>query len=374
MNLLKIISQKVTMLKEFVEIGSEGTWPGLVRYLYYKMLTKIDIGSADRGNNKEHGIGIVGAGTYVASIHLPCLKSLSVPFFGITSLHGKTASALKRIYKFSQTHQNIDTLLSDNFCDYVLIASPHYLHPEHIIKALSYGKYTYCEKPAAIDKKGINLLLSKSTCDSNAHKVMIGFNRRFSPAIQELNRVEWFVNKKTPMEILYRVNFGQRTDNSMSDKDIGGGRLHGAVCHYVDLISYLVRSRIVSVSAVAVGIDGFQDDNTFMANIYLDDGSIAGLSFTSEGQRGMGYKEDLVLTCDGHYARITDFKKLYIDKKVIKYRRHTYGNLNCMRAFINSMKNNESTPISLVEGIEATIVTLAIEESIYNKGQRIYIA
>jgi polar amino acid transport system substrate-binding protein len=170
------------------------------------------------------------------------------------------------------------------------------------------------------------------------------------------------------MEIHYRVNFGEKVDNAMSNTLIGGGRIHGAGCHYVDLIEYIVGSKVTHVSAASPMFDGNVDLNTFVATLHHEDGSIASLVFTSEGKRKNDTKEEIFISCQGHNARLVDFQELRLDRKKYRYFRHRYGALDTMRKFIYARNQNEAVPVSLSDGINATIVTLAIEKSIHNNG------
>ena len=168
--------------------------------------------------------------------------------------------------------------------DAVLIGSPHKLHPSHLHYFIKKKNYIYCEKPVAIDVKGLEFLKENVIKYKNKSNIMIGFNRRFAPLIQKLKQIDHFKNQK--LEITYRVNFGQYIQNNLTDEKIGGGRIIGTCCHYVDLIAYISNSQIVEVSAFGIkNSDGTQNENTFTALLRLSNGSVATLIFTSLGER-----------------------------------------------------------------------------------------
>ena len=79
---------------------------------------------------------------------------------------------------------------------------------------------------------------------------MIGFNRRFAPLVKKIKKENWL--NKNKLEIQYRVNFGQMVDNDLNNKNIGGGRLIGTCCHYVDLMEYICNAKITQVSAIGM--------------------------------------------------------------------------------------------------------------------------
>ncbi len=360
-----------TLFSEFKCLAVEGSFWGALKYFHFKHLCRkanIKI-KTNRRTSLNKGIGIVGAGTYTASIHLPCLKILHQPIHAINSASGKSARALAHIYNIEKVHHKIQDLIADPRCDSLLISTPHYLHPDHILLAIDSGLYTYCEKPVAINASGLDMLIKKGLHHPSASKIMIGFNRRFAPAITCLRQEKWLKERSTPAVIHYKVNFGSRVENAMSDPKIGGGRIHGAACHYVDMISFLADSPIDTVSAVAVsGKDNKPDDNSFVVIMKLADGSIANLLFNSESLREYDAKEEICIYCDGHVARVVDYRKLYLDGKSHCFYRHSYGAKFAMQAFLRAKENNELVPIGLSDGIVATQVTLAIQESLNNGG------
>lgn len=348
------------------EIYRESTFLGAVRYLRFKSSNSTNHNQSLALQKHSRGLGIVGVGNYVASIHLPCLRALGEPIFAVTSYSLGSARTIAKVYGIGVVCQDIEEMASDSRCEGLLIATPHYLHPGNILAALKAGVYAYCEKPAAIDRAGIEAIQTLGLSHPSASKVMIGFNRRFSPAVTQLISTPWLESRAKPLEIHYRVNFGSRVNNMMSDPNRGGGRLHGAACHYVDLISFIANSRITRVSAMAIS-DG--DENTFSAVFSLMDGSLASLTFTSEGDRRFDAKEEIMISCDQHVARIINFNTLKIDNKTYKFHRHIYGAIFAMTAFLDAKKNGNSVPVGLADGIAATIVTLAIQKSIEGNGE-----
>ena len=140
---------------------------------------------------------------------------------------------------------------------------------------------------------------------------MIGFNRRFSPAIKKISTLDCILRRKKPLEITYRVNFGKRINNSMSNTSSGGGRLIGAGCHYVDLICHIVGKEIKYLFA-----QSSKDEDTFSVLFRFVDNSIATLIFTSDGNRNFDTKEEIFISSDGQNIRIKDFKNLKINKKI----------------------------------------------------------
>lgn len=359
------MTRLLQMVTAFWNIYRDGTWLGTVRYIHFKFIRTIPESCWDASAGPARGLGIIGAGNYVASIHLPCLRALGESIYAVASRSEDSARALAKVYGMGVIYLGLEEMVADPCCEALLIATPHYLHAENILTALNAGLYTYCEKPVAIDEVGVERIATQGLAHPSTSKVMIGFNRRFSPAVAQLRRASWLQERTKPMEIHYRVNFGSRVDNMMSDPKRGGGRIHGAACHYVDMIAFLADSPIIQVSAMAIG-NG--DDNSFVSVMKLNDGSLASLTFTSEGSRRYDAKEEIMISCEQHTARIKNFNKLRVDRKAYTFYRHTYGAMASMRAFLDAKNFLSSVPVGLAEGVAATRVTLAIQKSLQRGG------
>lgn len=358
------------LLKEIYTIARETSLMGAMRYIRYKLLCKKNI-SYHSTTQPNKGLTIIGAGTYTASIHLPVLRILNQPITAIGSASGKTATALAKIYKIPLALETTDDASLLQCANSLLFTTPHNLHPENIVFSLKHNLYSYCEKPVAINQQGIEKIQETLKDHPNQNRVMIGFNRRFSPAIRQLIREPWLTTRTQPLEIHYRVNFGPRVDNAMSNPEIGGGRIHGAACHYIDLISYISNANITNVSCISPTIGQTVDPNTFTAILSLSDGSIASLTFSSEGSRHTDDKEMIKISSSGHNVTIQNFNTLIIDRKRFRYYKHNYGALNCMRAFLNAEKRKQPCPITLIDGIKATRVSIALEKSLQNNGAQV---
>lgn len=368
------MSRLTELLSELWQIGREGTWAGAFRYVRFKRLGPVKEAEWVPPSGPERGLGIVGAGNYLASMHLACLRALGAPLYAVASGSGDSARAISRVYRIGVVHSNIEEMLTDKCCEGLLIATPHHLHPPHILAALKSGLYTYCEKPVAIDETGIGLLEAQGLNHPGAGKIMIGLNRRFAPAVSMLRHETWLQRREQPVEMHYRVNFGPKVNNTMSDPLIGGGRIHGAACHYVDLITFLVGAPVVRVSAMAASVGGRIDENTFAATLMLADGSVASLSFTSEGHRRFSSKEEVMLSCGKHVARIVDYAELSVDGRRHRFFRHRYGALNAMSAFLAAKRSGVNVPVGLADGIAATKITLAIQSSLRHNGEPVDVA
>ena len=71
---------------------------------------------------------------------------------------------------------------------------------------------------------------------------MVGFNRRFSPHGKKLKSL---LAEETNPKVLFTVNAGSiPSSHWIKDKEIGGGRIIGECCHFIDLIRYLAAAQL----------------------------------------------------------------------------------------------------------------------------------
>lgn len=321
---------------------------GAMFFLAYK-LQLFRIAQLIIGNKKNiKTIDVIGCGTYALTRHIPILSKKRVY---ISSISTRTSSVALNL--------NINSnILKTGKSDYLLISSPPYLHTQHLMQNYNGYNKIYYEKPVCIDETGLENLkhcLNKNPKLDNV--ITVGFNRRNAPAtIKACKFLSQCLGKS---EITYRVNFGLRLLNDMSDVKIGGGRLIGACCHYVDLIEHLIGAKIKSVFATSISTTNFDTINSILT---LDDGSIATLIFTSESVRPKVGKEVINISKNGHNLQITDFRWLKLNNKTVKFNFNFDGSFKTWDHFLQADINEKYIPLS--DGIHATEITFAIKESI----------
>ena len=198
--------------------------------------------------------------------------------------------------------------------------------------------------------------------------LMIGFNRRFSPLVKTLK-------KKLgtgPMSMVYRINAGAIPKESwIQDPDIGGGRILGEVCHFIDLLTYINGSLPVRVSGMAVpDPNGFND--TVVVSLQFENGSVGTVSYFANGSKELP-KEYLEVFASGATAILNDFKSLSIytrgkpsKKKLLNQNK---GQKEMVRAFVDGLLSEGSSPIPEAEIFAVTRCTFRVLDSIKNGSQ-----
>jgi predicted dehydrogenase len=138
---------------------------------------------------------------------------------------------------------------------------------------------------------------------------MVGFNRRFAPLARELRTR---LGGRGPMVITYRVNAGRLPASHWThDPDVGGGRIVGEVCHFVDFASFLSDGMPTGASAVAVGGGSEPREDSLLGTVRLSDGSIAQIAYTAFGDSELS-KERVELLGEAGAAVLDDFRQLDI--------------------------------------------------------------
>ena len=200
--------------------------------------------------------------------------------------------------------------------------------------------------------------------------VMVGFNRRFAPHIQKLKSI---LSNKQAVAINYRINARMiPPEHWIHQKQIGGGRIVGEVCHFIDLVSFIAGSKIISVSANEL-INANHLRDTLIINLKMENGSIANISYFSNGSKELS-KEFLEIFSNGQSIVINDFKTMSVYGKSIhtsSLRSQDKGHKKEIATFLEAIKKGKENPIPFNETFDAMLTTFKVEESISKNGERI---
>jgi predicted dehydrogenase/threonine dehydrogenase-like Zn-dependent dehydrogenase len=309
---------------------------------------------------EDANVGFIGAGSFAQGFLLPNMKGYC-NFIGVATGRGNTAKYVGDKYGFNYLADSGEEIVKDSKINTVFITTRHNLHTENVLKSIHNNKHVFVEKPLAMNEEELNEI--KTAYDETDKKhVMVGFNRRFSPAVQELKKVFLKPQKKS---ILIRVNSGvMPVDHWVNDPEIGGGRIIGEGCHFIDLAMFLADSRIVSVSADAMK-DANDLNNTVSINLKMENGSIASINYFANGNKSVT-KEYIEVFSGGTVAQIDDFKTLKIFGKKTKKYKYTQdkGHADGVQAFLKSIKDSKVCPIPFEESYLSMLATFKVNQSI----------
>jgi len=191
--------------------------------------------------------------------------------------------------------------------------------------------------------------------------LLVGFNRRFAPLSRRL--ASFFAERKSPLAMIYRVNAGPVPASSwIRDPAVGGGRIVGEVCHFVDMLSFLAGAPPVRVQAVAAGSHG---DPQLSATLTFGDGSIGTIVYGGEGDPSFP-KERLEAMGSGRIAALDDFRSLEMSANGKRSHARSLGDKGHREeaeAFVEAVSGGTASPIALDSLCATSLATLAIEEA-----------
>jgi len=327
------------------------------------------------GTRQSQAVGkinmaFIGAGSYAMNSLFPNIpKDPDVVLKGVMDISGTHAKTVADKYGFEFCTSDEDDIFDNEGINTVYIATRHDSHAEYVIKSLKAGKHVAVEKPLCLRESELEDI--RKTYDSmskgkNPPFVMVGFNRRFSQLTAILK--EHF--GKGPMAMMYRINSGYiPPDSWIQDKDIGGGRILGEVCHFVDLLSFLNESFPEYVFANVMSSPENMDD-TVSINLKFRNGSIGTISYFSNGSQSL-FKEYIEVYKTGLTGIMRNFKELEIfgnGKKVKKkLLSQDKGQRKMLKVFIGAIKEGKQSPIEFEDIYSTTKTTFKIIESIRTK-------
>ncbi|ULQ54432.1 bi-domain-containing oxidoreductase [Flavihumibacter fluvii] len=309
-------------------------------------------------------IGFIGAGSFAQSYLIPNVKSGGGSLDGVVTSRGITAKNVANKFGFNFCSSEQQDILTKENINTIFIATPHSSHAALVIKALSANKHVYVEKPLAINDDQLAGVVD--AMKKNHRTLMVGFNRRFAPISKRI-RAE-MENAGEPMVINIRVNAGLiPKDHWIQHPDIGGGRIIGEMCHFIDLMQYFTGAEPEKVYADCLSSDNNKTtpaDNISIV-VKFKDGSIGNLTYLANGEKGMP-KELIEVFCAGKIGVINDFKDgiLYSNGKEIKLKSAGKGHKEEVHEFLAALKNGGKSPISFRSVCLTTLTTFRIVDSL----------
>jgi predicted dehydrogenase len=283
-------------------------------------------------------LGVIGAGNYAQGVLLPQFKANSdVALRVVCTATGAKAQKAAEKFRFEACTADWREVIADKSVNAVLIATRHDLHAPIVCEALKAGKTVFCEKPLCLREEQLAEIIRIIDETKNA-RLMVGFNRRFAsfaPRTREL---------PTPLVMRYRVSVAPLPRGHwVNDPEVGGGRILGEVCHFVDFLQFAARAKPVRVFA-----QGFGGDNV-QVSLRFADGSVGAVDYFDVADPSLG-KEYFEAFGGGKNLVVEDFR----DK----------GQAEEVRRFVEAAKSGGPMPIPLEEIIASTRATFGVLQSI----------
>jgi predicted dehydrogenase len=229
----------------------------------------------------------------------------------------------------------------------------------------------YVEKPLALNREQlteVETAYAKSAAQGAAPIILVGFNRRFSPHVQRMR--EMLRETQGPKSLSLLMNAGAiHPDHWTQDPQVGGGRILGEACHFIDLARFLVGARIVGASAGAIrGSSGAApSQDTAQISLEFEDGSIASIQYFANGHRSFP-KERVEVFASGRILQLENFRVLrgfgWPGFRGFRTWRQDKGHAACVQAFLRAVGSGGPSPIPADEIFEVSRVAIDVAEGL----------
>lgn len=321
---------------------------------------------SERSPAQNVSLGVIGAGNYASRILIPAFKASGAHLRSIASAGGTSSALHGSALGFEQATTDIDALLADDQINMVAIATRHNAHARAVVAALRADKHVFVEKPLAMTFA--ELADIEAACATSNRLLMVGFNRRFSPHIVKLSALLRAVSE--PKSFVMTVNAGAiPATHWTQDPAVGGGRIIGEACHFIDLLRYLADAPITSVYARSMGrskaLAVTEDKVTIMLG--FADGSIGTIHYLANGPAALP-KERLEVFASGRAIQLDNFIKMtgvgwpgFSKQSLWKQDK---GQTACAAAFVDAISTANTPPIPLGELFEVARVTIQAAEMV----------
>ncbi|MEZ2415476.1 bi-domain-containing oxidoreductase [Muriicola sp. E247] len=368
-NVEPLITQK-TPLEKYLEVyGNMSASDAIASILEYEKnpdsSTTIEVSKPKAFSKSKAVIGIIGAGNFTGMTLLPILKKINADARYIISSKGLSGTSLAKKYSIAKSGTNYTDVLKDPEVDTLIITTRHNLHSQMVIEGLKANKHVFVEKPLAINTSELDLI--EETYKASSGSLMVGFNRRFSPHIVKMKSL--LGSTETPISIIATMNAGFIPENSwVHDMAIGGGRIIGEACHYIDLLSYLTGSEVTAVCANSLGTT--PKENTDIASLLLkfQNGSNGVINYFSNGSKSYS-KERLEVYSQGRILIMDNFRttKGYGFNNFSKLRtKMDKGHKNQFSSYLKNIKEGNDSLISFESIMNTSKASIAAIDSLKN--------
>jgi predicted dehydrogenase/threonine dehydrogenase-like Zn-dependent dehydrogenase len=316
-------------------------------------------------------IGVIGAGAFAQRTLIPAFRDAGAILDTVVATTGTTAALAARRFGFRKAASAIDEILDDEDIRAVVIATRHESHADLVDACLRRGKDVFVEKPLAISTDQLDRVtrtVAELQAGAGVPVIAVGFNRRFAPDIETMRELRRTTDQ--PVSVLITVNAGHIPhDHWINDPSVGGGRIIGEACHFVDLARFLAGSGITGWHATAAPTaDRRAPADTVIITLQFANGSHAAVHYLANGSKRYP-KERIQLFGGGKVLELDNFRRLrgYGFGKPVGSRhwlRQDKGHARQLVRFIRAVSRGEPYPIPFDEVVEVTRVTLDVAASL----------
>ncbi|MEZ9574267.1 bi-domain-containing oxidoreductase [Vibrio sp. 10N.222.55.A3] len=310
----------------------------------------------------------VGAGNYASRVLMPAFKNAGASLNTVVTSAGMSAVHHGKKQGFAKASTDYADVLADKAIDTVVIATQHNLHAQQTLDAIAAEKHVFVEKPLALAESEVDLIENAFNESQTKPKVMVGYNRRFAPHVVKMK--ELLSSVKGPKTFIMTMNAGDiPSDHWTQDPTVGGGRIIGEACHYIDLMRHLAGCKITGFNAMCMGDSpgvAIREDKASIT-LSFEDGSIGTIHYFANGGKDFP-KERIEVFANDAVLQLDNFRKLvgfgWKGFSKMKLSSQDKGQNDCSKAFVDSIKEGSASPISFDEIIEVARVSCQVAEQL----------
>ncbi len=287
-------------------------------------------------------LGFIGAGNYASAVLIPAFAQTNARLVAVASASGVSGVHIAKKFNIARATTDSDALINDTALNAIVITTRHDNHANWVCKALHAGKHVFVEKPLALTRAQLDQVTAAH--DDNSQSIlMVGFNRRYAPHVVAAKRA--LQAKTGPKSLIMTVNAGAiPREHWIQNLEIGGGRIIGEGCHFIDLLRFLAASPIVSTRAIGMGSTAPHD--TVVISLQFADGSIGTINYLANGSKSFP-KERLEIFAAGSILQLDNFRSLRsFNWPGISNQRswsQDKGQQQCAKAFVDAIASGDSS-------------------------------
>lgn len=309
--------------------------------------------------------GFIGAGNYGGRVLMSAFREAGADLCSIASASGVSAIHYGKKFKFDRATSDASEIINDKHIDTLCVCSRHDSHGRYVVEGLSAQKSVFVEKPLCLTLAELEEIEAAHRRHPEA-RLMVGYNRRFAPHVIQLK--ELLDAETAPKMITITVNAGPILSSHWTqDPAVGGGRIIGEGCHFIDLARHLTGHPITSHDAAKMGSSGAHPADSATIRLCFEDGSLAVINYLANGHKSVS-KERIEVFCGGKILHLDNFRKLtghgFKGLRSAKTWRQDKGQKACVAAFMSAVKAGAPSPIPANELFEVARVTIASAEQL----------
>lgn len=336
-------------------------YPGIAIDTGARTVAVAPVPAAQGTGSVRGGVSFIGSGNYATAVLIPVFKAGGAHLRGVASNAGVSGLHAARKFGFAETTTDTDRLFADADTSAVVITTRHDSHAGLVLKALAAGKHVFVEKPLCLTLEELAAIESayRARCQAGmGASLMVGFNRRFAPQMQRIKQL--LAGVSGPKAMVMTVNAGAiPAEHWTQDPAVGGGRIVGEACHFIDLLRYLAGETIVEWTRH--DMDTATGDTTTL-QLRFADGSIGTVHYFANGNKSFP-KERLEIFANGRLLQLDNFRRLtgfgWPGFRKMNLWRQDKGQAACAAAFIESMGTGVA-PIPVDELFEVSRISIEL--------------